>query len=147
MKKRKKRFFKQINRALFLLYWYTAKSCQPYWSSNKVKGIIRWWRALCHQSYIWWSIKLLQSAWTLQRLAWGILCDGSVTAVMGEKNPRKLDENIKMFSLVAKFLWKIVFWSIYLPFQNICFVSGRAIQMWFYTNGTHLEVSLCRAGS
>lgn len=27
-----------------------------------------------------------------------------------------------------------------LALQNICFVNGKAIQMWFYTNGTHLKL-------
>lgn len=68
---------------------------------------------------------LLQSAWTLQRLAWDTLCDGSVTAVMGEKNPRQLDESIKMFSLVARFLWKTVFWNIYLIYKTfVLWVAG-----------------------
>lgn len=38
---------------------------------------------------------------------------------MGEKNPRQLDDSIKMSSFVAKFLWKIVFWNITRPTKHL----------------------------
>lgn len=37
---------------------------------------------------------------------------------MGEKKPRQWDKSIKMFSLVATFLWKIVLWNIYFPYTT-----------------------------
>lgn len=44
---------------------------------------------------------------------------------MGGKNPRQLNDSIKMSSLAAKFLWKIVFWNIYLPYKTFAlWVAG-----------------------
>lgn len=44
------------------------------------------------------------------------MCDWSGTAVKGKK--RQLDDTIKMFSSAAKFLLKIMFWDIYLPYKT-----------------------------
>lgn len=147
MKKRKKWFFKQINTALTLLYCYNAMSCQSYWNSNKVKGIVKWWRALWHQSYISYSIKFTSECMDIteagmRHFVWWI-CNCSY----GWKKPQTVGWEHQNVLFTCQISVENCILEYLLALQNICSVSGRAIQMWFYTNGTHLEVSLCRAVS